>query len=101
MRDGLTNEQWSDFVTLATLALMWWVMVWFEVRRTWRWDALGRALTALTVCLGISYTVGAATVLVDYEIWTAPVRWTVRIALFGAGVMTIAVLALDTPEERR
>lgn len=92
---SMTTEQWGDVATLGTLTVMWAVMLYFEIRRTWKWDALGRALTVLTACLLVSYGIGTINVITESQLWRAEVRWLIRLALIVSGVITIAVLALD------
>lgn len=92
---SLTTEEWGDVATLGTMTLMWAVMLWFEVRRTWRWDALGSALTVLTACLMISYGAGTLAVFADDDFWRPEIRWAIRVALIFSGVVTIIVLAFD------
>lgn len=95
MRSGMTIEQWGDVVSLGLLTLMWAVMLYFEITRTWRWDALGRALTALTGCLLLSYGFATLSVVTTINVWVPSVRWATRIALAISGTITIVVLATD------
>lgn len=91
----MTIEQWSDVVSLGLLTLMWAVMLYFEITRTWRWDSLGRALTVLTACLMISYGFGTLSAATTINVWVPSVRWATRIALVISGSITILVLATD------
>lgn len=100
IRDGLTKEQWSDVATLGSLAVTFLVMFAFELKRTFRWEALGRALTVLTFCLAVSYAVATFTLAFPYDVWIPVVRWSVRAVLLGACWVTIGVLALDRPPDR-
>lgn len=97
---SLTNEQWADAVTRGLLTLMWAVMLFFELRRTWRWDSLGRSLTVLTGCLLVSYGIGTVTLVTTLDIWRPEIRWITRVVLFSAGVSTIVVLVRDRPPVR-
>lgn len=100
MNLNLNAEGWADVATLGTLSLMWAVMLYFEIRRTWKWDALGRSLTVLTGCLFVSYSIATMNVLTSGNIWTPEVRWSTRVALIISGTVTIVVLALGRMPER-
>lgn len=95
MRPGMTIEQWGDVVSLGLLTVMWAVMLYFEITRTWRWDALGRALTVLTGCLLLSYGFATLSSATTINVWVPSVRWVTRIALGLSGSITIVVLAAD------
>lgn len=94
---GLSWEQWGDLVTLGTFGFMFWLMLFFSLRRTWKWDALGRALTVLVGALGVLFTLGFAAVF-NEGLRPFYVRWPSRIVGTLAAVVVIVVLALDDPE---
>ena len=88
------TEQW-DVVTLGLLTAMWAVMLFYELKQTWQWDALGRALTALTACLMLSYGLTTANILSDGDFYPPVIRWVVRTVLFTNGMITIFIMVRD------
>jgi hypothetical protein len=92
-----TFEAWGDVATLGMLSLMWWVLLHYAVKRTWRWERLGIALTIVVACLAISYSFSTVTLFLNANLWVPSVRWTTRIALFGAGSFVIVVMRFDAP----
>lgn len=97
----LTWESWADTATLAMLALMFVVMLYYAIRRTWRWDRLGTALTIVVACLALSYSFGLASIFLTHSLWVPWVRWTIRGLLLGGGAFAILVMKLDEPTSRR
>lgn len=105
MNFNLTSEQWGDLVTLGVLTIMWAVMLVLEIKRTWKWDALGRALTILTFCLLLSFGIATTGVVTTTPsalpcrppntLWPPEVRWATRAIMAISGTITIVVLALD------
>lgn len=94
----LGHEQIGDLISLSVLALMFWTMFALELRRTWKWERLGIALTVVTVCLAVSYS-AAAFSIVTVDVWTPIVRYAFRAALIVSGVVTIVVLLFDKPPQ--
>jgi hypothetical protein len=88
----LTTEQIGDLGTLGVLSVMWWFMTVAAWCNTREWDWLGRALTFLTFCLGVTTTISMAFVVLDPELWFVVVRWTFRAMLTAAGVGVLVTL---------
>lgn len=93
----LSTEQWADVATLTIVAVAFLVMLFFELKRTWRWDSLGRALTILTGCLLVSHSLSVVSLLTTLDIWVPALRWTIRVTIAVSGIWVIIVLALDRP----
>lgn len=93
----LSTEQWADVATLGMITIMWAVMLFFEIRRTWQWDALGRALTVLTAGLLVSYALAVVSILTTWDLWVPVLRWSIRAFLLSAGTAVIIVLVRDRP----
>lgn len=98
---SLTTEQAADAITLACLAVMWLLMLYLELRRTWRWERLGVALTIVTACLAFSYTFTTLDLILKADLWIPTVRWITRISLLLSGVFAIVVMRFDDPEDER
>lgn len=96
----LSNEQWADVATLSIVALTFLVMLYFELKRTWRWDSLGRALTVLTGCLLVSYAFGVVSLATTWDIWFPALRWSIRGLITISGISVIVVLFRDKPPVR-
>lgn len=94
---SLTWEQWADVLTLGVLTVMWAVMLVLMIRRTWRWDGLGLALTVLVACLSVTYAFACLSIVLDADLWVPPLRWAVRSALLSSGLVTIVALLRDRP----
>lgn len=93
-----TLEQWGDVITLGMLGLVFTTMLYYELRRTWRWERLGIALTVITGVLAFIYSVTFLDVFVDALLWVPVLRWSARIVLLGASIATVLVLRFDDPD---
>ena len=92
----LSDEQTGDLAMYCMIAILFAVLVVLTVRRTWRWDALGRALTA--VCCGIVIAYGlAAHRLIWPDEQPAEIRWFARVVIIVSAVAAIIALIRDKP----
>ena len=90
-----STTQWIDAISFGLISAMWLTMLVFEIRQTWRWDALGRALTVTTAALLLSYGLSFVSTLVDTDLYPPRIRWAARGILFVSGALVIVILARD------
>lgn len=93
----LGHERIGDLVTLGVLAALFTTMTVLMLRRTWRWERLGIALTVMTGCLALSFWINAAAVATGSALWIPAVRYAIRSVLSLAGLVTLLVLLFDEP----
>lgn len=89
------TTQLIDALSFGLLSAMWLTMLIFEVRQTWRWDALGRALTMVTGALLLSYGLSFLSALVSSDLYPPRMRWVARSILFVSGALVIVILVRD------
>jgi hypothetical protein len=92
------REQWGNFLTLGMSSLVFWTMTYYMLKRTWRWDWLGRSLTVLSISLACLFTLSTIT-LFDALVWPVEVRWLFRVAIIVSGLIVILTLKFDAPPE--
>ena len=92
----LTDDQTGDLVTIAIIAVLFAMLTYLTIRRTWRGDALGRALTAVCGGLTVAYILTIHRMLWP-EDQPAEIRWFARIVIIVSAVVAIVALLRDEP----
>jgi hypothetical protein len=93
------RERWGDFVTIGLLFLTLAVASYYAVRRTWRWDKLGLALTGFFVGLTALFGLAVYVIAFGPVLWLTHLRWVIRVALAMSAVYAIVIMATDEPPQ--
>lgn len=93
---ALTNDQTGDLLTFIIIACLFGLLTILTIRRTWRWDALGRALTAVCAGLTVAYLL-----TIHRLLWTdaqpPEIRWLARLIVIVSATAAIIALLRDEP----
>lgn len=93
---ALSDEQTGDLATIALIAVLFALLTFLTIRRTWRWDALGRALTAVCAGLTVAYVLTIHRMLWP-DAQPAEVRWLARGVIIVSAIAAIIALLRDEP----
>lgn len=93
-------ERWGDFITIGSLFVALLLASYYAIRRTWRWDRLGFALTLFMLGMAGLFGLSVFTMLFGGSQWILHMRWVIRATLTFVAGYAIVIMATDEPPER-